>query len=394
MFVLIAALALLSGVNAHFRLLYPEPRGVFVANQEPNFCGGYTEALPNRTVFPLSGGFFSITTGHSDWTAGVLLSTAQNPTSFDNFSSNGVQQVVGPYAKEGAAGTFCIPLNISAAGIDGLKDGSNVTIQVVFAGGDGNLYQCADLTLSSNFAIPSNVTCKNGSVTTTAASSTGTSVSPIQTAGALGATHIMAVLALATAVNAHFQLQFPTPRGVFNEDNEPNFCDGYLTPASNRTTFPLSGGFLSLNSEHPQFTTGVLLSTAADPTSFNNFTQVVPYFQTEGEGSFCFQLDFNSFTNTTASFQNGENVTIQIVFDGGDGQLYQCADLTLSDDATIPSDVKCTNATGSTTSTTASTGSSTAAPASTTSSGAIGKVASAGIAGLVLSAVGAGLFAL
>ncbi|KAG6845672.1 hypothetical protein H0H87_005879 [Tephrocybe sp. NHM501043] len=63
-----AALALVTGVNAHFRLLYPEPRGVFVADQEPNFCGGYTNALSNRTTFPLSGGFFSIKTGHPGFT--------------------------------------------------------------------------------------------------------------------------------------------------------------------------------------------------------------------------------------------------------------------------------------------------------------------------------------
>lgn len=29
---------------------------------------------------------------------------------------------------------------------------------------------------------------------------------------------------LVAAVNAHFQLQFPTPRGVFVEDDEPTFC--------------------------------------------------------------------------------------------------------------------------------------------------------------------------
>ncbi|KAG6911779.1 hypothetical protein DXG01_000025 [Tephrocybe rancida] len=142
-------------------------------------------------------------------TAGVLISTVQNPVSFDNFSSNGVQQVVGPYAKEKDAGTFCIPLNISAAGIDSLKDGSNVTVQVysnklnqglliqvspqvVFAGGDGNLYQCADLTLVNNFTTTSDTSCKNESAAVTSASSTSTATSPSQTAGALGAAHITA----------------------------------------------------------------------------------------------------------------------------------------------------------------------------------------------------------
>jgi hypothetical protein len=33
----------------------------------------------------------------------------------------------------------------------------------------------------------------------------------------------------ATLVNAHFQLQYPQPRGPFNEDDEPNFCGQLLT---------------------------------------------------------------------------------------------------------------------------------------------------------------------
>lgn len=36
----VAFVACLAGVaNAHFRLNYPEPRGVFVADEEPKFCG-------------------------------------------------------------------------------------------------------------------------------------------------------------------------------------------------------------------------------------------------------------------------------------------------------------------------------------------------------------------
>ncbi|KAF9456152.1 hypothetical protein BDZ94DRAFT_1315425 [Collybia nuda] len=161
-FSIVAVVACLAGVtNAHFRLNYPEPRGAFVADDEPKFCGGHDNAVNNRTTFPLSDGFFTIKAGHPGWTAGVIISTVQNPTSFDNFTVNGEQQLVKGYAKEDAAGTFCIPLNISAANIPGVKEGSNVTIQVVFEGGDGNLYQCADLTLSNNATISSNSTCKN-----------------------------------------------------------------------------------------------------------------------------------------------------------------------------------------------------------------------------------------
>ncbi|KAF8203289.1 hypothetical protein BJ912DRAFT_943513 [Pholiota molesta] len=165
----------------------------------------------------------------------------------------------------------------------------------------------------------------------------------------------------AAAVNAHFQLQFPTPRGVFVEDQEPNFCDGYLNAVSNRSEFPLSGGFFTLNSEHPQWTAGVLISTLDNPQSFNNFSQVNGFFQDQGEGAFCIPLDFSK-SNVT-SLSSGQNVTIQIVFDGGDGQLYQCADLTLSDSFNIPSSVACSNATGSASSTSSTPSATTTSPA-------------------------------
>jgi hypothetical protein len=72
-------------------------------------------------------------------------------------------------------------------------------------------------------------------------------------------------------VNAHFQLAFPSPRGPFDDDNEVNFCgnvvsfltvlvliilgaDNYAQAVSNRSEFPLSGGFVTLNSEHTGWT--------------------------------------------------------------------------------------------------------------------------------------------
>ncbi|KAF4572703.1 hypothetical protein EYR36_007213 [Pleurotus pulmonarius] len=141
--------------------------------------------------------------------------------------------------------------------------------------------------------------------------------------------------ALAGLVNAHFQLQFPAPRGAFVEDQEPTFCDGYNTASSNRTAFPLSGGFYSLNSEHPRWTVGVLVSTVANPTSFDNFSQALPFTQLTGEGAFCLPLNFA--TSNVTGLSEGQNVTIQIQFDGGDSPLFQCADVTLTNNASLSS---------------------------------------------------------
>ncbi|KAK0208518.1 hypothetical protein DFS33DRAFT_1304059 [Desarmillaria ectypa] len=153
----------------------------------------------------------------------------------------------------------------------------------------------------------------------------------------------------ASVVSAHFQLQFPDPRGAFNEDNEPTFCDGYNSVAQNRTEFPLDSGFFSLNSEHPTWTAAVYLSTSSNPTSFDDFKQIVPFFQLQGEGIFCLPLNLSS-TNATG-LTNGQNATIQILFNGGDAQLYQCADLTLLSNFSLSQsiDATCTNATSNST---------------------------------------------
>lgn len=71
---------------------------------------------------------------------------------------------------------------------------------------------------------------------------------------------------------------------------------------------------------------GVELSTLQVATSFQNFSGAVPFFQVNGEGSFCFPVDFSA-SNITG-LQDGSNVTIQLIFDGGDGELFQVRDMT------------------------------------------------------------------
>jgi len=58
--------------------------------------------------------------------AGVLVSTAQNVTSFSNFSQ------VNSFAQAQGAGTFCIPLDFSKSNVTGLQAGQNITIQVSY----------------------------------------------------------------------------------------------------------------------------------------------------------------------------------------------------------------------------------------------------------------------
>ncbi|KAF9643645.1 hypothetical protein BDM02DRAFT_3123116 [Thelephora ganbajun] len=158
--VLVTAFAAVSVVNAHFSITFPGVRGPFNEDNEPQFCDGYT-APANRTRFPLTNGFITWEASHGSWTIGVLLSTSTSPTSFGNFhtSSGGDQLVVGYFQGTGTSG--CIRIMPTAAGISGIQNGSNVTLQMVFDGGDGRLYQCMDVTLDDQYRIPTDVRCAN-----------------------------------------------------------------------------------------------------------------------------------------------------------------------------------------------------------------------------------------
>lgn len=100
----------------------------------------------------------------------------------------------------------------------------------------------------------------------------------------------------------------------------------------------LFDGF-ALNTDTRLCLAGVLVSSAANATSFSDFLQVKPFFQKQGEGAFCIPLDFSANANGT-SLKDGQNVTIQVtllllcssylstfiikvLFDGGDGTLFQ-----------------------------------------------------------------------
>ncbi|KAI0318616.1 hypothetical protein OF83DRAFT_1241998 [Amylostereum chailletii] len=182
----LAPFALFAAVQAHFTLNFPDPRGAFVEDDEPTFCDGYAHASSNRSSFPLSGGFVKITSEHPSWTLGVLLSTQSDPNSFEAFRSNGNDQLARNYASGSGEGDFCIPLDLSSAGISGVQNAANVTIQLVFNGGDGSLFQCADLIISDSFTT--NESCSNGtdssSSSTASSTASGTSAAASSSASA------------------------------------------------------------------------------------------------------------------------------------------------------------------------------------------------------------------
>lgn len=73
--------------------------------------------------------------------AAVLLSTSSNPSSFDDFKFGGQDLYAVPFSTQSGEGVYCLPINIQSLGLADLKDGANVTLQVIFNGDDGALYQ-------------------------------------------------------------------------------------------------------------------------------------------------------------------------------------------------------------------------------------------------------------
>lgn len=109
---------------------------------------------------------------------GVNISTVQNPNSFDEFFQ------ASPFFQVTGEGPACFPLHLASSGVDGIINGVNATLQFIFNGGEGDLYQvcpldphkmsshcspqCADVILSNTVTISSEVSCADGTSGSTA----------------------------------------------------------------------------------------------------------------------------------------------------------------------------------------------------------------------------------
>ncbi|ODN84399.1 hypothetical protein L202_00356 [Cryptococcus amylolentus CBS 6039] len=195
---LLASSLMASTALAHFTLDYPTTRG-FDEDKESDFCGGFT-SVSSRQPFPLGSGPVHIDSHHTLATVVAFISTSENPSSFDDFNttSNGTSIPLASSIFQVAEGERCF--NIDLGSLVGLTNGSDVTLQIQYDGvsplllieehyltlgqGDGNLYQCADLTLIDGYEIPSNETCttdaskaSNASATSSGAASATSSAS-------------------------------------------------------------------------------------------------------------------------------------------------------------------------------------------------------------------------
>ncbi|EGF77258.1 hypothetical protein BATDEDRAFT_36124 [Batrachochytrium dendrobatidis JAM81] len=132
------------------------------------------------------------------------------------------------------------------------------------------------------------------------------------------------IAALASSASAHFILTSPATRG-FDELKESTApCGGYNTVASRTNAALKSNLVLEIADANAVIT--VKFGPGENPTTFpytlgsRNYTAV---------GNYTIPIDMTS-ANASGILQMGQIGTIQVILQGTDGMLYQCADITLA----------------------------------------------------------------
>ncbi|KAH9206538.1 hypothetical protein DL95DRAFT_450773 [Leptodontidium sp. 2 PMI_412] len=178
-----SALCLASLAAAHFSIDYPEMRGDSFAEGASQYfwpCAGVNQtAATNRTLWPLDGGSIVLDL-HHQWSY-VFINLGIG-TDYPTFNISLTPSLL----NETGNGTFCLPKLTLPASITP-SDGQNASIMVATGGASGvALYNCADITFSSNATILSGDACQNSSniaATIVTASSSSTSPTTNTTSG-------------------------------------------------------------------------------------------------------------------------------------------------------------------------------------------------------------------
>ncbi|KAJ3175693.1 hypothetical protein HDU87_005836 [Geranomyces variabilis] len=136
--------------------------------------------------------------------------------------------------------------------------------------------------------------------------------------------------AFAGVAQAHFTLDSPQTRGM-DEDKEPTApCGGFDTISNPRQNFPISGGVIKLTSEHTTASTKFFFVSGAAPAAAD-FTNSSLSHSAAADLAITKAGPTQSATVNLSSFAKvGDVGTIQLIFNGGDGNLFQCSDVMLT----------------------------------------------------------------
>ncbi|SPO29859.1 uncharacterized protein UTRI_06131_B [Ustilago trichophora] len=157
---------------------------------------------------------------------------------------------------------------------------------------------------------------------------------------------------LASTSWAHFTLDSPKTRG-FDEDKESNnFCGGFPDVSLPRQPWFYRNGPISIDSHHPSATVNIYIAFDV-PTSAQSFlttangTTIPPLrhdLAIKGTGEFCFHANAADLNVAGVKVESGTNATIMVEYiNDVHGHLYQCSDVTFTDDAKVGANVSCSD---------------------------------------------------
>eukprot|EP00842_Homolaphlyctis_polyrhiza_P002244 jgi/Hompol1/301/HPOL_001348-RA len=136
---------------------------------------------------------------------------------------------------------------------------------------------------------------------------------------------IATVLAAAASVQAHFQLITPSPR-VYNDILELNPPCGGSNSTAVRYPFPIKGGSVTFKAFHSNAVMTFNVAFVNPQVQSDFVAKYLPDLTLSAIGSYTLTPDFS----TIPQAQLGTNATLQLTFNGGDGFLYQCTDVTFT----------------------------------------------------------------
>lgn len=133
---IIALVCFQNFVFAHYQIIYPGTRGFDEGKEPVAPCGGFDTASSQRIRMPKSA-FITINSGHTSYSYIVNALYNENPSAAD-FSGTNVNKLAEGSRK--FPEVACLPVEFGS----NIEDGTNATLQVVYNGGDGLLYQVSN----------------------------------------------------------------------------------------------------------------------------------------------------------------------------------------------------------------------------------------------------------
>ncbi|EXJ62240.1 hypothetical protein A1O7_02673 [Cladophialophora yegresii CBS 114405] len=141
------------------------------------------------------------------------------------------------------------------------------------------------------------------------------------------------------SASAHFILQYPNSLGFSDDDEGTSPCGGFdVTFGNNDSSVPVGGFPVSVLTTHPA--SDFLFRATLDQEPPFNFTNLLPVVSETGIGEFCLPA-----LVAPADFA-GKPGVIQVIQNGPDGTLYQCAAVNFVSGMNNTVGASCTNVTG------------------------------------------------